>query len=125
MRKAVCVIPRDSIERAMKSEVSIIGDFSMLCYSDFISGTIYTLNEIGVDAVIRTESEARRMWNVIMEANDYWSVGNSSEEDELIAYASFTYARYIVQTYNLEQHFTGKEIMSELINGDIFIYDTQ
>jgi hypothetical protein len=125
MSNAVCVIPRDSIKRAMKSESSLLNDFSILCYADFICGTIYVLNEIGVDAIIGPEDEARKMWYLIMQNHDYWSVGSSSKEDELIAYTSFTYARYIVKQYNLDKHFTGKEIMSELINGDIFIYDIE
>jgi hypothetical protein len=125
MNNAVCVIPRDSVERAMKSERTLLDDFSMVCITDFICGTIYVLNEIGVDVMMRSEDEARRMWYLIMQNHDYWSVGSSSEEDELIAYTSFTYALYLVKQYRLDKHFTGKEIMSELINGDIFIYDIE
>jgi len=68
------------------------------------------------------ESIAKEWWYRFMERYNYWDVGSSSEEDELIAYVSFTYARYLLKNYQLDTQMCGREVSIDLINGDIFIY---
>lgn len=119
----LCIVPGDSVERALQSENILLEDFHGLTRADFIHGTLYTMREVGFGHVAQRRGDfAREMWFRCMERYDYWDVGQSSEEDELIAHSSFTYARYLLNRYKLDLPLGDREISIELINGDIYIY---
>ena len=117
-----CVIPGDSVEFALRGTNLLIEDFEELTRQDFIHGTLFMLREIGWSVIATEESIAKEWWYRFMERYNYWDVGTSSEEDELITHVSFTYARYLLSTYRLDTQFCNREISIDLINGDIFIY---
>jgi len=123
MRARVCVIPGGSVESALRGTNILIEDFEQLTRHDFIQSTLIMLREIGWSVMaVKEEFFAKETWYRFMDRYNYWDVGSSSEEDELIAYVSFTYARYILKRYQLDSHMGGREISIDLINGDIFIY---
>lgn len=122
MKSTICIIPKDTIERALRGECKIVDDFTNMTYTDFIIGTICIINEVGVSSVIRPEESARSLWYRVMEDCEYLGMGSSSEEDELIAYTTFIYARYIINTFDLAKHFNGIEMMPDLNGGDIYLH---
>ena len=123
MSKVVCVIPGDSVERALQGENILIEDFVQMTRQDFILSTIYLMAEVGFSSLRRANEDlARRMLYNRMEMYNFWDVGMSSEEDELIAHVGFTYARYLLSFYQLDEFLCGIEISVELLNGDIYIY---
>ena len=121
-RARACVVPGESVESALRGTNILIEDFDALTRQDFIHGTLFMLRVIGFTVVATDEFIAKEWWYRFMERYNYWDVGSSSEEDELIAYVSFTYARYLLKNYHLDTHLCGREISIDLINGDIFIY---
>lgn len=120
-KTVVCVIPRDCIERALKSESSIVDDCT-LNYSEFIELSVTLINHIGIENLSGIEEHAKSLWYRTMTVYGWMDVGDSTEESELIAYASFTYARYLAHHYPLYNMFSGKEMSFELKNGDVEIY---
>ena len=82
MSKVVCVIPGDSVERALQGENILIEDFVQMTRQDFILSTIYLMAEVGFSSLRRANEDlARRMWYNRMEMYNFWDVGMSSEED--------------------------------------------
>lgn len=121
MKTVACVIPKDCIERALKSESSIVDDCA-LTYAEFIELSISLINQIGIETLSGYEIHARSAWYRTMTVYGWMDVGDSTEESELIAYASFTYARYLAHHYPLYNMFSGREISYELRNGDVELY---